>query len=235
MGKKRKKIVRPQYTSKEVRAKQAPKKPVPKELKYGIAFCAVALVIAVVLFFALYNDGALPVQDGKPVMGGDNWLLANVGSSGDPKYYKVGEIAPVEGYVRDTEAELEDWIYSFTAEDAESRIGSYYVTGVGRAPEVNAEAFYDSYTSFAGNLSVTPVQKVTLGGDEVDYFTTATPPALDAGTQQQLIAYLPGIRGTSVMAVITVNVTVEKPALTEAELLAFYEQVKDSITLETAK
>ena len=232
MGKKKRESIRQKYTTKEVRIKQAPKKPVPKGLKYGILFCAIALVVAVILFFALYNDGSLPMENGKPVMQGDNWLLANVGSSNSPKYYKVGEVAPVEGYVRDTETELEDWIYMYKAEDAENRIGSYYVTGVNRVPDVNAGALYDSYTSFVGEWSVTPVQTATIGGDEVDYFTTATPPAADTATQQQFIAYLPGIRNTSVMTVITANVTVEEPALSEEELMAFYEQVKDSITLE---
>lgn len=241
MSKKKKKIVRPQYTSKEERAKQKPRKPIAKELKWGILFCACALVLAVILFVALYDDGSLPMRDGAPVMEGNNWLVANTGTSSSPKYYKIGEAQAVPGYTLDPEAEsYSDLVlYTYRPDDPDSRIDNYYITGINQTPAVNAQSANTNYKSWMSTATIGDVEHATIDGLAVEYFMTSMPATNEAGevvdtgeTQQQLIAYIPTIRNTSVLCAIAVNATPELPELPEADFVALLEEITRSIVYE---
>lgn len=244
MGKKRKKIVRPQYTTKEVRIKQAPKKPVPKELKWGLIFVAVALVVAIILFFALYDDGSLPVKDGVAVME-DNWIVANTGTTSSPKYYKIGEVAPIEGFALTDEDFGTDTLKVFTyrPEDSESRIDYYTVAGIKGVPADNVQTINDTYASWMTELEVGPVEHVTIGDMDVDYFTSATPPVTEEElaqapegfeyTKQYLNAYVPSVRDTSVLVTVVVKTSMEYPGMSDAEFVEVLEEITDAITFET--
>lgn len=243
MSKPKKKIVRPQYVAKELRIKKAPKKPVPKELKWGILFCAVALVLAVVLFLVLYDDGSLPMQDGSPVMEGNNWLIANTGTSTSPKYYKIGEVDGLAGYTLDPEGIDSSGlrVYTYRPDDPDSQVNHYYVTGINMAANVNAESINANYKAWMSNMQVSDVQTVTINGLQIDYFITEDMPATGeedtaqteaAATTQQLICYMPAVRNTSVLMAIVVNTSPEQPAWPTEDLLAMLEDIVGTITLE---
>lgn len=232
MSKKKKKIVRPHYTSKELRIKQAPKKPVPKELKFGIIFCVCALILAVVLFFVLYDDGSLAMQDDKPVLGAENWLVADVGTSSSHKYYHIGEVEPLPGYTLDEESLDQNnlRVYTYRPDDPDSQINHYYVTGINRVPEVNAEAANANYKLYGG-MDISDVQKMTMQSHEVDFFTTATPVVEDTDTYQQMIFYMPAIRNTTVLISISVDTSPDKPPMDTETLLALVDDIMETITL----
>lgn len=244
MGKKRKKIVRPQYTTKELRIKQAPKKPVPKELKWGLIFVAVALVVAIILFIALYDDGSLPVKDGAAVME-DNWIVANVGSNSSPKYYKIGETAPIEGFtLSDEDFGTETLkVYTYRPDDPESRIDYYTVTGIKGVPSDNVQTINDTYASWMTELEVGPVEHAAIGDKDVDYFTSATPPITEEElaqapegfeyTKQYLNAYVPSVRDTTVLITVVVKTSMEYPGMSDAEFMDILEDITNAIVFET--
>lgn len=253
---KKKKIVRPQYVAKSERAKKAPKKPIARELKIGLIFCACALVLAIILFAVFYRDGSLAIQDARPVMEGDNWIVTNVNASGDPKYFKVGEVDAVEGYTLTGEEIFQSGrtFYDFRADDEQARIGSYYVTGINRAAETNAQTANSNYSMMWGSaMDISEVRQTEIAGRTVDYFLTETIPAEqeeddtaateDASTdamiaemqsqlQQQVICYVPAVRDTTVLVCATVDIGDDKPALAEEDLLAFIGQAVEQITFE---
>lgn len=255
--KQKKKIIRPQYTTKAVRIKKAPKKPVPRELKYGIAFCAVALVAAIVLVIALYNDGSLALnEEGLPVMEANNWLVANKGSSSDPKYYKVGEISPLDGFSVEEDT-LEDMsmnmrIYNFLADDPDSQITQYYATATDRPAKDNAETANANYLLYYDSLQISDVRTAAIDGLEVHYFTTASLPSsaqeeteadgtADAAAQeetqsetpqQQLLAYIPAKRDTTILVAVTVSPSEESSVWTEDALLAVLQDITDHIVVD---
>lgn len=247
MSKKRRKIVRPQYTARSVRIKQAPKKPVPKELKVGIGFCVFALILAVILFFALYNDGSLPVQDGNVVTEGDNWLVANTGTSSSPKYYKVGEVNPIDGYAVDPNglgsSDPNMYMHTYTAIDSEAAIDGYYVRAIKQAPEINAESAYANYPLFGNNV-VGEMQTLTIAGHEAICFTADVPDTAlsdaaggDAEAEtstsltQQLLCYLPSVRDTSVLVVLYTDIdTTSEAQVDETVLYDMLQKVVANIT-----
>lgn len=296
-ARKKKKIVRPQYISKEQRAKQAPKKPMAKEKKLAIIFCSAALVIAIILFAVFYDDGSLPVQDGNVVME-DNWVVANKGTNSEPKYYKVGEVAPMDGFVPDNadDSGTSLIMHTYVPEDeAGSRVSNYYVTGLGSKPDESVQSAHENFALFYADMEIGDVQVSDTHGHEFHYFITKMLPAAEAEAEaadepaaeadadagdaqdtpaddepaddpaveddtadtgeseedapaeepetpaeetvttqltQQLIAYIPAKRDTSILFSVTVPYSEENPALTEEELLAIADEIVHSITVD---
>lgn len=237
MAKKKKKMVRPQYTAKSLRIKQAPKKPISKELKAGLIFCACALVLAVILFFALYDDGSLPLKDGKPVLGADNWLAVNTGTSSKPKYYKVGEVNPADGYTQDEETVEQGTmrVYYFSPEDAESRVTSYYVTAIARDPKTNAETAKTNYGMFGEEMEIGDVKTAEVGGTEMYYFTTVAKATEEAAASQQFIAYFAAPRDMTILTCINAEIPEAGQPMEEADMLSMMEEIVAGVTLDTTK
>lgn len=237
MAKKKKRYVRPQYVAKSERAKSKPKTPMRKELKYGLIFCACALVLAVILFFALYSDGSLPIRDGKAVVEANNWLVANTGTGSSPKYYKVGSSEPIDGFTANPEVAEQmavDMQY-YEPDDENSQVMSYYVRGINHTPEENAEAANTNYAMLNTEMVTSPLGTTTIDGRVVQYFNSIGEPTEEQEGQQQFLAYLPSIRDTSVLVCITAKVTEEQPALDDAYMLDMLEQIIAKVQFEEKK
>lgn len=246
MSKKRKKYVRPHYVTREERRKQAPKKPIPRELKWGIGFSVFALILAVVIFFALYNDGSLPMENGVAITEGDNWIIANVGSADSPKYYKTGEISPLSGFhLNEDASDLSGFTYA--PDDAQSQVISYYVAGINRTPEVNAPTAQANLSVYSG-MSIGEVKHTVIDGLAIEYFIAESMPtqatasdgtqeeAIAVEREEQIIAYIPAIRNTSVLVSVSLRLDDDTNLpLDEAEETALLESIIATITLEEKK
>ena len=75
-GKKKKKLVRPAYAPKKKESK-----PLTKEQKLGILIGVGVLVLTIVLFALLYDDGSLKVKNGEIVGAQENWIVADLSQS----------------------------------------------------------------------------------------------------------------------------------------------------------
>ena len=171
---KKKKIVKPHYIPKDQRKKN---KPMAKETKILILGICAAVIVAAVLFAIFYDDGSLPVRDGVVVTEGDNWIVGNLGTSSSPKYYKFGELTPLEGFTEDPDMSVksDDNVkdYWFAADDESQEISAYYVCAVAQEPEQIAQTVHDQHIAFYGEGgSVGDVQSITLNGLEGAYFTS---------------------------------------------------------------
>ena len=82
--------------------KTVEKKPYLTKKEITITICVIAaLILAFVLFNILYDDGSLKIRNGK-LQVSENSLILNTGSSKHPAYYKIGQIADIEGYTMDS-------------------------------------------------------------------------------------------------------------------------------------
>lgn len=99
----------------------------PQEKKImTIGFAVIAIVLICVLWLPDFIESfsLLKVKDGVVQNVGDNWLLANVGTSSNAKYRKMAEFGGVEGYelasTEDgiTDANLRYYVYEPVSEDA---------------------------------------------------------------------------------------------------------------------
>lgn len=103
--------------------KTVQKKPYLTKKEIIITACiAAALILALVLFNAFYDDGSLKVRKGQ-VQVSENSLVLNAGSSKYPAYYKVGQLADIDGYsltsrTNSTDANVREYIYYPEGESA---------------------------------------------------------------------------------------------------------------------
>ena len=98
--------------------KSAAKKPyLTKRELIVFAVLLVLIAIGALVFTLLTDDGALKVVDGKVVTQGENSLIAADTTSGSARYFKVGQVAEVDGYelsARPLESDANLVEYSYT-------------------------------------------------------------------------------------------------------------------------
>ena len=99
----------------------------PQEKKImTIGFAVIAIVLICVLWLPDFIESfsLLKVKDGVVQNVGDNWLLANVGTSSKAKYRKMAEFGGIEGYELSetkegiTDKNLRYYVYAPVSEDA---------------------------------------------------------------------------------------------------------------------
>lgn len=155
----------------------------------------VAVVLVVVLLFSLLNtDGALKLSDGKPVVKGENSLIAAATDDGRTKYYKVGQLTSIEGYTMearpsDYDANITTYVYTpdESSEIDEVRVSAYASDAALMALSMQATQSSVETTS-CGEL-----QFLENGDHDVSYYVY-TQPASEEGAdyayQQGLNAYI---------------------------------------------
>lgn len=239
MAKRKKRIVKPRYVTREERKKQS-KKPMSKEFKVGLIVCGAALALAIVLFMVFYHGDSLPVKNGEVVVEGDNWIVANLASGNAKRYYKLGEVNAAEGFVADPEqtvkSDTNEKDYWFVPDDESSQITHYYVCGVNQPPAKMVADVRASFVGMYGEETVSDISTATVGGHEASYFSaitvdTTTDPTAEK-TTQMLCLYLPAIRDASILVSVMLDVTEDMPALADAELLDLAERIVSGISIE---
>lgn len=168
--------------------RQSAKKPYLSKRDIAL-LCALIVAIAVGAFFLFrYDDGALKVQDGAVVTGGDNWLIANGSNTrGGARYYKLGEVGELDGYAREakpmeSDANLTEFVY--TNGDAEALVKSVTVTTSHAAAKAMAD-YAATMIGGAANAEVGEVQTGEIGGATVSYFLYGAKPAEEAADTEE--------------------------------------------------
>lgn len=233
-GKKKKKIVRPAYTPK---AKES--KPLTKNQKLGILIGAAVLVVAILLFALLYDDGSLDVKKGEIVGAQESWIVSDLSDSSKSKYYKLGEITPLEGFTNDPEATLrqeDDLSTDFTMmpDDETAEISDYYVTGVANDAQSMIETIHNYYTQLMTECG--EISEITLAdGTVVPYLVAKYVPGEDVEGEasQCLCAYIPAERDASILISVNNTLSEGREELSEDALRGWAERIIDTITVET--
>ena len=100
--KKKKKIRQPQYKPKQARTmKEWWRDQTPLTQKRiriaAIAVCAV-IVLALVYYYAIYDDGSLRIRRDAVVGKQDSWLIAELEEGKNSSFYKLADVATPDGY-----------------------------------------------------------------------------------------------------------------------------------------
>lgn len=142
-----------------------------------IILCVVvaALIVALILFNVFYNDGSLKVINGVAQTLGSNSLI--VKGNGTDKYYKVGQLADIDGYTL-TSAPIgsdENVLrYTYTPDDpsvADTAIFSCYIA----TADTLIEALAASYDLYDG-VNRSDVLTTTVNDHKVYYIVWSTDP-----------------------------------------------------------
>lgn len=171
----KKKIKKPVYVTKEERRKLQ-KKPLPMKTKIIIGSVVGAVLLALILFLLLYNDGALAMKGGVVQEGGDNWLVTNLNKQNRYSYYKQAEVNAAEGYTLDAamsaKSDTNETAFWFTPDGEDTPVRSYYVTGnVAKASEL-AESARTNFIAYYGEENTSELASGPVGGIVGTYFTS---------------------------------------------------------------
>ena len=130
------------------------------------------IVIGIVLFNLLYDDGSLDVVDGVAQIQGENSLLINAGSANNPRYYKLGQLADIEGYALESApAGVDENVREFTyVPEGDSPYDEITVNANANAADILCAATLAAYSS-AENTVCSEQMSMDLDGREVLYFT----------------------------------------------------------------
>lgn len=218
------------------------KKPMPKGLKYGLIFCACALVVAFILVVVLYNDGSLPVRSGR-VVKEDNWIVANLSQGNNAKYYKLAEVNPPEGYSLNEEVSLSsdtnESAFWYTADDPAAQMDLLYYGGANGTAENVANSRRMSAEAAYGEGSSTEVKSLITNGRVAWYFTAMAPDAQEAEDEaeattlsQRAFVALQAVRNSAIMIDLGFQVTDDMPALTAEEIEREIDLAVSYLTLE---
>ena len=162
--KKKKKIRQPQYRPKQVRTmKEWWRDQTPatqKKIRYAqIAFCAIIL-LALIYYYGIYDDGSLRIRKDAVVGRQDNWLIVELDKGKRSSYYKLAEVATPEGYAASEDSAFGHAItsssntdhktnFTFEAVDAENPIELIGVYPLKTRPETMIDEVYQNFVSVA--------------------------------------------------------------------------------------
>lgn len=152
--------------------KTVEKKPYLTKKEITITACiAAALILIVVLFNIFYDDGSLKVKDGV-VQTSENSLILNTGSAKYPTYYKIGQLADIEGYtlhsnVNGTDENVLEYVYY---PDGESDIDLISVNTYAYDASVFSSVAEQTYANDS-TMTSTALQTIEDDGHSVSYLT----------------------------------------------------------------
>lgn len=139
-----------------------------------IILCIVLAVLAVgaILLFT-YDDGALKVKDGKIVDPGENWLIVNGNTKGGRRYFKLGEVGDIPGYMLSREPFMSDdnlTQFNYAPEAEDSGVTGISISASAYDPARLAEGNAKMVAGVKGS-AVSDVATDKAGDVEYTYYT----------------------------------------------------------------
>lgn len=246
MAKKKTYRKKPVYTPK----KPVKKPPMAKNTKIALLVGAGIVVVAIVLFFALYSDGSLPtkrVMEGEgatatyknvvAVPENENWVIINKGTSSKPKYYNLGALTIPDGYGLDdafaTGSDANVKQYHCVPEDDDSPINYVHVQGVPRLPQEIAAEALDNYSKFYAESENSEIMTTDIDGVTATYFTSKFGAEDDNGVtkyHQSMTMYLPAVRESSLLINIMAPVASLEDGLAPDVLMGYAQEMAKGFT-----
>lgn len=139
-----------------------------KAMIIGFSVIAVILIAVLVLPDFIESFSLLKVKDGVIQDLGDNWLVANTGTSSKAKYRKMAEVGEIEGYTLAstepgfTDENLQYFVFEPASEDSVAQTLNVQ-PGNGEAAEL-AETFRSQMGNFGEVLSMSEVEEAEING-----------------------------------------------------------------------
>lgn len=218
--------------------------------------CAIvaAIALAIVLFNVFYDNGALPMADGAPVVNNaeESLILKSV-SDDETEYFKLAEVGEVAGYRREQTPDTSDpnvLRYYFYPEDEASRLTSIRISGGARGFEDTAQA-YASSVSYSGGVVTGSTREEIDGRDVITIVslvgTTNTETGVTTYTQDLHAYFASSFKDRCVIVTETVTfeaeltegedptALLEEKLMTQDELIEILREIVPAISTDSKK
>jgi len=155
-----------------------------KQHMYKIIAIAVvvAILLGVVYYYGIYDDGSLKIRKGEVVGKQDNWLIAELDDGKNSDYYHIANVDTPEGYVRTddnlagiaTGPDHHDTFFAFAPVDEASPIENIYVRAINKSVDSMTEDAYATFTGFAGDKgTISEITEIDTQHGKAKSFTYA--------------------------------------------------------------
>lgn len=220
------------------------KKPYLTKKEVTVIAAVIAMIaLAVVLFNVLYDDGSLKVVGGKVAVEGENSLIVKQYVKDAARYYKVGQVAQVEGYTLaalPSSADENVVQYRYTPDEA-SAIDEVTVDAFGYEAQLLGEATMAAISSASGVECDEAVRTAEANGHDVIYYVYTQPreASADAETDadwaylQNLAAYIQTSGQSCIVLHVKNFADSEAEYLTDAEIVDVMNRFLPAISYET--
>lgn len=147
----------------------------PKKKKYfskkdiisGIVILAVIAAAVAVLAVVISRDDFIRTVDGKLDME-PNWLVANYSNGSSTMYYKIGEVADIDGYTL-SESSAQSAVKTFTPDSEDVLIKGCYFGSLASDYATAVDSMAKFYTDITGPVDI------TCAGRNAKYITSFSP------------------------------------------------------------
>ena len=208
-----------------------------KWYKIGAIALAAIIVLLIVWYYAIYDDGSLRVSHDAIVGAEDTWLIVEGDKGKNSKYYHVADITVPEGFVVSDEglsASSSSLRTDFTFDSESDSTVRLYVAPVNRTVDEMISQVYGSFTSMTAERGeITEVKDLGNGDRYFAYHYAYDDEMEETHYIQSLVFYTPAAqKGRCVLISANVYPETEEGYHDEAELLAIVQKVAaENLTL----
>lgn len=221
----KKKFKRPQKyvkpkdpTFKEWWAMQSEKK--QKNLKIAAIAVVALIVLSVVFYYGIYDDGSLKIKNNAAVGKEDNWLIAELDGGKNSDYYHLANVNLPEGYaVSETSAsgtvlgatQPIDNDFTFNPVDETLPVDNLYVRGVSKDAVEMVESVHVTFSGISAETGkITEIKTMdTVHGKAYYFLYDYSYENPDEGNKveysQSLVCYVPALRKNACVLVAVNN------------------------------
>ncbi|MBQ2029131.1 MAG: hypothetical protein II481_06790 [Clostridia bacterium] len=208
-----------------------------KWYKIGAIALAAIIVLLIVWYYAIYDDGSLRVSHDAIVGAQDTWLILEGDKGKNSKYYHVADVTVPEGFVVSAEglgASSSSLRTDFTFDSETDSDVRLYVAPVSRTVDEMISQVYGSFTSMTAERgAITEVKEAGNGNRYFTYHYAYDDEMENTHYIQSLVYYTPAAqKGRCVLISANVYPETEEGYRDEADLLAIVQKVAaENLTL----
>ena len=208
-----------------------------KWYKIGAIALVAIIVLLIVWYYAIYDDGSLRVSHDAIVGAQDTWLILEGDKGKNSKYYHVADVTVPEGFVVSAEglgASSSSLRTDFTFDSETDSDVRLYVAPVNRTVDEMISQVYGSFTSMTDERgTITEVKEAGNGNRYFTYHYAYDDEMENTHYIQSLVYYTPAAqKGRCVLISANVYPETEEGYRDEADLLAIVQKVAaENLTL----
>lgn len=205
-----------------------------KKLMYACVAVVAVIALALIWYYAIYDDGSLKIKDNAAVAAQDNWLVGQRTGGKNSNYYHIADVSAPEGYTL-SETNVSgsgprtDFTYTAQTEKGEM---SLYVAPVSYGVQDMINSIYVQFSAMMGEKDT--ISEI-LEYKDCKYFVYTMQYDGDDGAtnySQSLVLYTPGnYSDTCILVSASPTVTGADGFWANEDLLTEAVKALDAITL----
>ena len=129
-----------------------------KAIKIAAIAVAAVILLSVIWYYGIYDDGSLKVRSGAIVGAEDSWLILEKDGGKNSDYYHVANVTVPEGYTRNAESAAGVQItgtsldndFTLNPVDEELKVDNLYIRAINKSVSAMMESVHPTFVTMVG-------------------------------------------------------------------------------------